>query len=1143
VRSILSLLALSVASYAADGWTELSGTALISSGVCATGTGGIGGCGAAVEAYSGGTLDTTRSRLLIWGGGHADYNGNEVYALYPPGTTPAGVACSSPTAPAICRVKNPSASLRDQAALGCYADQADGTTPNSRHTYDGIAYIGNRDKMFAQGGSLACQQGYHYGDTWTLDMSSLAWLRRDPVNGTGTKPADICNGGGCGSSGQGPWTHAVYDPTRQLVFTETALWGTLWSYNDATNTYTSLATSLAMAAYGTWVVDPKRHRLYMIGASDGPGAGNATTSLGTPLIAYIDISVGSSYAVTTVTATGCDGLAGAPNPGVDYDTVLDRIVGWPNFGNTVYVFDPDTATCTTQTFSGGPPDSRDAANAVYTTGTYGRFRYVPSLDAFVVVNDANTNAYLLKLPSNSLTIKNTGATTSNYPAQVGRAFAQGEIPSGSLPRASVDGTPVDTQVDVKARWSDDSLKHAIVSFLVPTFTANTTYTVTFAAGTTVGNTAITKASMLADYDFDAVISLTKTGVTKTKSALAMLNADDYTVWASGPIATTILLGNHAQGTTCGGNTASTYDFGFTSYCAFRPLFQATFWATTHQVYVRYIGEIANTEQLEDVVTDSGFLTAGSASPATVYTLPASLTMHAKSRWTKTAWIGGTPPVAAYNHNLAYLAYTKALPNYDTSKTISESDIATTYSAWTAASKNLYDRGLWDSPLGGGGGHSHVGPYPPWNMRWLYTGDYRSQEEAIGQTDLFATVEFHHREGGAGRKLDQAGLVSGIGYPVSASSRPSLRLNDLNAENGADAITPVGTITQNSNWTWDAAHFPEPFSSVYLVTGDYFYLEEDLFFSGYYSMFYNAFGVPWKQRGPTGKEGNLPEQGQRVLQTRGLGWAIRTRVETAWLTPDDSPMKPYLELLIADVIAYLEGARGITTTPYNGNTMWTFGQSAAAYSADSQWEPHTTPSPLHFWDNGNAGICTASAIIDATVSADCDSPWMVDYVLYALGRCTELGYACTALRNWLGENTIGSLTDAGYNPYLAAAYRVPIVQQSGSAYYTTWADVKTGFTSSVQNTTNFDDINCDSCGDGEVSSPNGNVQPLVAAVSMVADQTGGAAAWNWVSTNITASIAGADLKWAILPRSITASPSTGGGMRMGGKVTSGGKIVR
>jgi len=145
--------------------------------------------------------------------------------------------------------------------------------------------------------------------------------------------------------------------------------------------------------------------------------------------------------------------------------------------------------------------------------------------------------------------------------------------------------------------------------------------------------------------------------------------------------------------------------------------------------------------------------------------------------------------------------------------------------------------------------------------------------------------------------------------------------------------------------------------------------------------------------------------------------------------------------------------------------------------------------------------------------------MSNYVLYALGRGAELGYAATPLRNWLGANPIGALTDAGYNPYIAAAYRSNIIQQSGS-YFTTWAAAKTGYTPSVQNETDFFPGTIYA---GGQSDSNANVQPLAAAVSMVADQPGGATAWSWLSTKVTPYISG-DLKWAINPRTGSQPPT-------------------
>jgi hypothetical protein len=1121
-----------------QGWTVLPNTAFSPSGLC---QGTQGDCSSVIEAWSGAAFDSLRSRLLVFGSGHGDGNDNSVFAIYPPGTTPVGIACSSVTAPAICRIKNASASLRSTSGP-CFPDEPDGVTPNSRHSYDGLVYIANRDTLFVNGGSVTCGSGSHYGDTWTLPLSTLTWATKDPttnVNGGGGAifPRDVCSG--CVASGQGPWVNAVYDPNTQLVFLETGLQDRLWSYNEAINTYTSVKSGLTFATNATWVVDPKRKRIYTFGYTGIPFAGNASTATGTPVITYIDIAAGGTYNQTNLSVSpSCNGLAGALSPGVDYDPVLDKIVGWPNFGNTVYIFDPVTATCTTQTFSGGPPDSRDASNTIVTTGTFGRFKYIPSLNSYIVINDATTNAYLLKLNyTNSIKLTNNSTTVSNYPVQIGRVFAQSEIPNGQLPQAFVSGSGISTQVDVKSRWSDGSLKHAILSFIVTSIPSSSSVTVAFAAGTTVGNTTLTQTQMLSStYNFDATIVISKAGVAKTSSARTMLSNSDYTFWTSGPIATTVLLGNHAQSTSCGGNAASTYDVGFDGFCSFRPLYQATFWPNINKVYIRYIGELANSEQFEDVTVDLLTMSAGNIGPVSVYSRSSALTMHAGSRWTKTYWLGGTPPTIDINHNQAYLAYAKATPNYENWRVMLNADIAAEYTSWLASSKDLYNFGKWDHPIGGGGGHSHVGPMPAWNTRWLYYGDYRSQEEAIGQAELLSTLEWHVREGKSGKKLDRAGSISGIGYPISISSRPTLQLYDRTLGNTADRVIAVGSVTNNgwdsgtdfTYWGSVVSHQPVVYTLPYLLTGDYFFLEESMFQASFNAALVGAATSDWRSRGPTGVEGGIIDKSQQRFQSRGQAWSLLNRVETAWILPDSNSFKGYLNQLIDDTLALWEGQRNLTTGTYYNTTMWTYGLHAATVSggAGTQWDSYsgpygvlTSPSPLHFWDNGNSAICDSS--IQNNVVQDCNSPWMEAYVLIALGRSAELGYNATVLRNWLGENPVGALTDAGFNPYMAAAYRSSIIKASDGLYFTTWAASKTGFINSVQTETDFYPGTIFA---GTESLANGNVQPIMAAVSMVPSISNGAAAWSWVSTNIKRHISGADLKWAIVPRPVTTAIS-------------------
>src|SRR5207237_8013029 len=87
---------------------------------------------------------------------------------------------------------------------------------------------------------------------------------------------------------------------------------------------------------------------------------------------------------------GSGGRINAIYPGFAYDPTRDKCVGWAG-GDTVYTFDPDTKTCTTQVFGGGPGPQNS-------NGTMGRFRYFAALNVFALVNHFDQNAFTLKLP-------------------------------------------------------------------------------------------------------------------------------------------------------------------------------------------------------------------------------------------------------------------------------------------------------------------------------------------------------------------------------------------------------------------------------------------------------------------------------------------------------------------------------------------------------------------------------------------------------------------------------------------------------------------------------------------------------------------------------------------------------------------------
>jgi hypothetical protein len=326
------------------GWYQIPNTQLAPNCPNDSTIHGNTGCTSVISTWSGGAADTKRNRLIIWGGGHTDYYGNEVYEMDFNSLTMSRVTGWT---------TNPNVSPGTET-------QSDGR-PTSRHTYYNLAYIPNVDKMFSFGGALAGSPSYGSTATWMFDQSTLTWARKNPTGGP--------------PNGQPGLTVTVYDPNTSLVFVEDL--SNLWSYDYSTNAYTQLGPVNGVDYHQSGVIDPTRKLLFLIG---GPGQFWA-----------INIAPGSNYALQDWSSqvAGCSALSNAAYPGLAFDSKQNLVVGWAG-GNTAYQFNPDTKKCTAVTYPGGPGGQQP-------NGTNGRFAYLPLLNLFVVVNDWQQNAYSLRL--------------------------------------------------------------------------------------------------------------------------------------------------------------------------------------------------------------------------------------------------------------------------------------------------------------------------------------------------------------------------------------------------------------------------------------------------------------------------------------------------------------------------------------------------------------------------------------------------------------------------------------------------------------------------------------------------------------------------------------------------------------------------
>jgi hypothetical protein len=415
--------------------------------VCAADNGfpqiaGTDGCPAVTAAWNSGVLDSTRNRLIIFGGGHNDYGGNEIYALNLDTQT-------------VQRLTDPG--LPAAPSSPCQDSVANGTQPNSRHTYDGIEYLPNVDKMFVFGGSLRCSSGAFGQDTWTFSFVTNTWQRMNP---SGTIPHAI------------PGIVSAYDPNTGLLFLYDDLF--FYSYDPKANVFTKLTSNQQPIGYNlNATIDPKRKKFIMVGYDSVQAAGRVWS---------VDISAGSGYTLTEVKTTGGDTVINTGYPGVDYDPKTDRLVAWSEKSpNVVYSLNLDTDTWTTSTFSGGPTPVGN--------GTSGRWRYSAKSDLFVLENSVDSNLSIFRLSPT------TGTADTQAPTVPAGLSA---VDGATAPQVSLTWTASTDNVAVTGyrvyRCSGSSCTPATLvgsptatSFSDSTGTAATTYRYAVAAVDGAGN--------------------------------------------------------------------------------------------------------------------------------------------------------------------------------------------------------------------------------------------------------------------------------------------------------------------------------------------------------------------------------------------------------------------------------------------------------------------------------------------------------------------------------------------------------------------------------------------------------------------------------------------------------------------------------
>lgn len=573
-------------------------------------------------------------------------------------------------------------------------------------------------------------------------------------------------------------------------------------------------------------------------------------------------------------------------------------------------------------------------------------------------------------------VVSTSATAqTNVPVTFGHVFTPGHVPSTvSLGGKLANGTVVPFQVDVKARHPDGSVRHAIISAKLPSLAAGATTQIGVVKNAMAPPTAMattTSPSALLAAGFSAVAKINLGGVAYTAAVNPQLASGAYTTWLSGSVVNEWLV-NVPMKTAAG---------------AVHPHLTARFAirAVTGSAQARVDVTIENAWAYEAAPQNFTYDATIEVGGVNVYTKPALAHVH-HSRWRKVFWWGAAPLIHM-KHNTDYLISTKAVPNYDRSVVTSEAKLAAIKAGWTGAKTEPMGYGLAYTGMAAGGGRPDIGIMPGWNATYLLTMDARAKEAALGTADLAGSWPSHYRDKKTGRPLS----INDYPYATILGNRNDTK----NPATGQLEAFPLCATTTGctSPGAPDTSHQPGFAYLPYIVTGDYYYLEELQFWT-----MYNAFSS-----NPHYRDFNkgLVKSGQ----IRGQAWDMRSLGQASYITPDNDPLKAQF------------------TTWLNNNLDW--------YNAN--YTNSATAPALGFLHLGNYTITYNNGMGM--------SPWMDDFFTQSIGHLNELGIAkAKPLLQWKTKFAIARMSAPGTCWIDGAIYSLNVRASATAPLYKTMAEM-------------------------------------------------------------------------------------------------------
>ena len=531
----------------------------------------------------------------------------------------------------------------------------------------------------------------------------------------------------------------------------------------------------------------------------------------------------------------------------------------------------------------------------------------------------------------------------------GQAFAAGDLsPQTTVSATTEDGLVVPLQVDVKATHADGTVRHAVLSGVIPQLAAGESRTLTLTRGLEAPSGAAPTPQALLAAGFRASVTLVLGGQTWQASADELLGSDAPPAWLSGPVAGEWLLSAPLK--TAAGDVHP--------HLAARFAIRTYSGTTRARVDVTIENDWAYEPAPQNFTYDARIDVGGNA----VFS-QAALTHFHHARWRKTFWWGEEPKLHL-RHDSRYLIASKAVPNYDPSVTVPASTLDALGTQWAKANKAPMGPGIVLPAMPTTGGRNDIGPLPQWSAVYVLSMDAISKATVLGTGDLAGSwpIDYRNKLTDLPVSLKDFPYMTLLGTPGDTVNPATKQSEAFPACGGTCDTAPI-------NYQPDSSHQPSLAYLPYLVTGDHFYLEELQFWASW-----NVFrSNPYYRQFEKGLVS--PDQ------VRGQAWSLRTLGDVASITPDDHPLKGYFSDVVASNLAWY------TETYVRGN-----------------------PNALGVIDGSGKYAFNALAYTTPSGPKTGVAPWQDDFFTWSVGHLVELGFTdARPILAWKAKFPVGRMT--------------------------------------------------------------------------------------------------------------------------------------